>query len=79
VTAGEETSFDLAPEVEGNLSAEPDPEGDEDASAFVLAFFMTNEEGDRMSISRDGSLVNPTWVIKNAEKKIIEAGAFAVM
>jgi len=68
----EETTFDLLPELQAHLECKQGEKG------LVFGFTMTNRKGRRMSLSRDGSLVNPTWVVRDAEGSRIDAGAFEV-
>lgn len=68
-----EANLDLLPEIQGHLSCKED-----ECGSFVLGFFMTNRHDRRMSVSRDGELVNPSWVIEDAEGKRIDAGDFEV-
>lgn len=72
ISGDEEAEFDLFPEIQAHLSCE------EDEFGLVLGFFMTNRYDERMSLSRDGRLVNPTWVITDAKGKRIDAGDFEV-
>ena len=67
-----EATFDLLPEIQAHLSCEAD------GSGFVLGFFMTNRHGQRMSLSRDGKLVNPGWVVTDRDGARIDAGDFEV-
>ena len=72
IRRGETEEFDLRPGIQAHLSCE------EDEFGFVLKFHMTNRGDRRMSISRDGALVNPSWVITDTEGKRIDAGDFEV-
>jgi hypothetical protein len=67
-----EAAFDLLPEIEGHLGCEEGEDG------HVLGFFMTNRGGTRMSLSCEGKLVNPSWLITGAEGERIDAGDFEV-
>jgi hypothetical protein len=67
-----EAALDLRPEIQAHLSAEASDDG------HVLGFFMTNRHDQRMSLARDGKLVNPGWLITDAEGKRIDAGDFEV-
>jgi hypothetical protein len=67
-----EAEFGLLPEIQGHL------ECDEDELGFVLGFHMTNGHDQRMSLSRDGRLVNPSWVITGADGERVDAGDFEV-
>jgi len=67
-----EATLDLLPEIQAHLSC------DADGDRHVLGFFMTNRGGQRMSLSREGRLVNPTWVVTGAEGERIDAGDFEV-
>lgn len=72
IRRGEETDSGLLPEFQGHLSATG--EGDE----VLFGFFMTNQTGTRMSIAREGVLVNPSWIIKDAGETVVDRGGFAV-
>jgi hypothetical protein len=72
IESGKQATFDPRPEIQGHFSAK------ENKGKWTLGFFMTNRVEDRMSISCDGKLVNPTWVIKGAGEKIVEEGDFEV-
>jgi hypothetical protein len=65
-------AFDLLPEIQAHLSCEEDDDG------HVLGFFMTNRSGQRMSLSREGKLVNPKWVITGAAGEEVDLGDFEV-
>jgi hypothetical protein len=67
-----EAPLELVPEIHGHLSCE------EGEGGHVLGFFMTDQGGRRMSLSRDGRLVNPSWLITGAEGERIDAGDFEV-
>jgi hypothetical protein len=67
-----EAALDLLPEIQGHLSCEEGEDG------HVLGFFMTNQGGTRMSLSCEGKLVNPSWLITGAEGERIDAGDFEV-
>ena len=67
-----DTTLDLVPELHGHLSAVRESE------SYKLAFFMTNEHEERMSIACNGQLVNPTWAIVDAEGKVVDHGPFEV-
>lgn len=70
IRADAEAVLDLLPEIDGHLSCEAGEKG------HVLGFFMTNRGGQRMSLSCDGKLVNPSWLITGAEGERIDAGDF---
>ncbi len=72
IRRGEEVDSGLLPEFQGHLSAKP--EGDE----FLFGFFMTNRTGTRMSISREGTLINPSWIVKDAGETVVDRGGFVV-
>jgi len=72
VSSGEDATFDLLPEIQAHLGCE------EDEFGLVLGFFMTNRSSQRMSLSRGGKLVNPTWLITGAEGERVDAGDFEV-
>ena len=67
-----EAEFVLRPMIQAHLDCEEDERG------FVLQFHMTNSYDQRMSLSRDGRLVNPSWVVMDSEGKRIDAGDFEV-
>lgn len=67
-----QANFDLLPEIQGHLSCK------EDELGFEFGFFMTNRNDRRMSVSREGKLVNPSWVIQDTDGKRIDAGDFEV-
>lgn len=67
-----EAAFDLLPEIQAHLSSEESEDG------HVLGFYMTNRNGKRMSVARDGKLLIPSWVITGAEGERIDAGDFEV-
>lgn len=69
---GTEASFDLLPEIEGELTCEAGEDG------HVFGFVMKNRGGQRMSLSRDGQLMNPSWLVRGADGERIDAGAFEV-
>ncbi|MHC4813338.1 MAG: hypothetical protein ACYTGW_19775 [Planctomycetota bacterium] len=75
IESGKQATFDLRPEIQGHLNTKAD-KGNK--GKWMLGFFMTNRGGTRMSISCDGRLVNPEWVIKGAGEKIVEQGDFEV-
>ena len=72
IGADTEAPFDLLPEIQAHLSC--DAGGDR----HVLGFFMTNRDGQRMSLSRAGRLVNPRWIITGADGERVDAGDFEV-
>jgi len=72
IGSDKEAAFDLLPEIQAHLSCK------EDEERHVLGFFMTNRNDKRMSLSSDGKLVNPNWVITGAEGERIDAGDFEV-
>jgi len=72
VSRDKEAAFDLLPEIQAHLSCEKGEDG------HVLGFFMTNRKDKRMSLSREGTLVNPKWVITRAEGERVDAGDFEV-
>jgi hypothetical protein len=74
IRSDKDAAFDLLPEIQAHLSCEED----EDEDRHVLGFFMTNRNNKRMSISREGKLVNPRWVITGAEGQRVDAGDFEV-
>lgn len=67
-----EAVFSLLPEIQGHLECEEAEPG------FVLGFHMTNAHDQRMSLARDGRLVNPSWVITGADGERVDAGDFEV-
>jgi len=72
ISSDKDAAFDLLPEIQAHLSCEEGEDG------HVLGFFMTNRHGKRMSLSREGKLVNPKWVITEAEGERIDEGDFEV-
>jgi hypothetical protein len=72
ISRDDEAEFDLLPEIQGHLSCEEGEDGP------LFGFFMTNLYDQRMSVSRDGALVNPSWVVTDGEGKRIDAGDFEV-
>ena len=67
-----EAELDVLPEIRAHLSSESDELG------FVFGFFMTNRHGQRMSLAREGKLVDPTWVVTDAKGERIDDGDFEV-
>ena len=67
-----DAAFDLLPEIQAHLSCEEGEDG------HVLGFFMTNRNDKRMSLSCEGKLVNPKWVITGADGERVDAGDFEV-
>jgi hypothetical protein len=67
-----DAAFDLLPEIQAHLSCE------QREDQYVLGFFMTNRNSKRMSLAREGKLVNPTWVITGADGERVDAGDFEV-
>ncbi|MHC4953256.1 MAG: hypothetical protein ACYTGZ_05150 [Planctomycetota bacterium] len=72
ISRDKEATLELLPEIQANLSSTASKDG------LVLGFFMTNRNNKRMSLSREGKLVNPTWVITSAKGERIDAGDFEV-
>lgn len=72
IGGGEEAALDLLPEIQGHLSSKPGED------AYTLGFFMTNRHDQRMSVSCEGKLVNPGWVITDVDGERIDAGDFEV-
>lgn len=72
VSSDKDAAFDLLPEIRAHLSCEEDEDG------HVLGFFMTNRKDKRMSLSREGELVNPKWVITGVGGERVDAGDFEV-
>lgn len=72
VRGDKDAGLDLLPEIQAHLSAEAG------ADSHTFGFFMTNRGDQRMSLARDGKLVNPSWVVTDAEGERIDAGAFEV-
>jgi len=72
IGADAEATLDLLPEIQAHLSAQPGEAGS------VFGFFMTNRKGQRMSLARNGRLVDPTWVVAGPGGAQVDAGAFEV-
>jgi hypothetical protein len=72
IRSDKDAAFDLLPEIQAHLSCE---EGED---CHELGFFMTNCNGKRMSLSCEGKLVNPKWVITGAEGERVDEGDFEV-
>ncbi|MHC4974580.1 MAG: hypothetical protein ACYTG3_19875 [Planctomycetota bacterium] len=72
ISSDKDAAFDLLPEIQAQLSCKADED------SHVLGFFMANRKGKRMSLSREGTLVNPTWIITGAAGERIDAGDFEV-
>jgi len=67
-----EVELALRPEIQAHL------ECDEDEYGFEFGFHMTNGQDQRMSLSRDGRLVNPSWVVSDGKGERIDDGDFEV-
>lgn len=65
-------TFDLLPEIRAKLSCKPVEE------RTLFGFSMTNRRGVRVSLARDGVLVNPVWIVRDERMKIVDRGDFEV-
>lgn len=70
VRAAKATSLPVKPSVYHDLSVAADgPE-------LSIRFQLRNEAGDRMTLTRNGALVEPTWAASSADGKEIASGRF---
>lgn len=72
ISRDKEAGLDLLPEIQAHLDC------DEDELGFTFGFHMTNRYDQRMSLARDGKLMNPSWVVTDAKGERIDAGDFEV-
>ncbi|MHC4960176.1 MAG: hypothetical protein ACYTGN_17620 [Planctomycetota bacterium] len=72
VKGDKEAEFDLLPEIRAHLGCTAV------TGRYVLGFYMTSRANTRMSLARDGRLVNPKWIIRGSGGERIDAGDFEV-
>jgi hypothetical protein len=65
-------TFALLPQIRAKLSCKPGDQG------YLFGFFMTNRGGARLSVARDGALVDPAWLVRDERMKIVDRGDFEV-